>query len=125
MFQVFKYTMAEMKGLKMHDGEIGINLSINRGEYKILKHHMTDIILLPCGKDSLTNHLTTGKLGNSNRIMLPKKILREFGIENMEKKVPSNIFILDGNAFLLIRLKKSELGIPKFEEEQYESHDRS
>ncbi len=117
MFQVFKYTMAEMKGIDMHDGEVEIKLSINRSEYKILKHHMTDIILLPCGKDSLIHHLTTGKLGNSNRIMLPKKIMGQFGIEKMEKKAPSNIFILNGDAFLLIKIKKSELGIPKFKEE--------
>ncbi len=109
--------MAEIKGINMHDGGIEIKLSINMAEYKILKDHVTDILLLPCGKDSLTYSLTTGKLGNSNRIMLPKKILGKFGIEMMEKKVPSNIFALDGDAFLLIKIKSSRLGIPKFEED--------
>ncbi len=109
--------MAGIKGVDVHDGEIEIKLSVHSGEYKILKNHTTDLIVLPCGRKALTHRLTTGKLGNSNRIMMPKRILKEFGIGKIDKKVPANIFIIDGDAFLLIKLKKSELGIPKFEED--------
>jgi len=107
--------MAEIRSIDMQNGGIEIRLSIDTDEYKILKQHTTDLIILPCGKDALINELTTGKLGNSNRIMLPKKILERFKIGTLEKKAPSNIFIKDGDAFLLIKIKGSEIGMPKFE----------
>lgn len=108
--------MAEIKGIDMHDGTIDIRLSVSREEYKILQHHTSDIVLLPAGGNSLAYSLTTGKLGNSNRVMLPKKFLEAFRIGELEKKVPSNIFTMNGDAFLLIKLKSSKLGIPVFRE---------
>ena len=109
--------MAEIKTIDMNNSKIEVKLSVNQDEYKILKHHMTDIVILPCGSESLTHRLTTGKLGNSNRIMLPKKIMESFGVKSLDKKVPANIFIIDDDAYLLIKIKKSEFGIPRFEEE--------
>ena len=109
--------MAEIKTIDMNNRKIEVKLSVNRDEYKILKHHMTDIVILPCGSESLTHRLTTGKLGNSNRIMLPKKIMESFSVKSLDKKVPANIFIIDDDAYLLIKIKKSEFGIPRFEEE--------
>ena len=109
--------MAEIKNIDMRNGGIEISLSMSREEYRILKHHMTNLIILPSGKESLTYELTTGKLGNSNRIMVPKKMLDSFQIRQMNKKVPSNIFIMNDDAYLLVRIKKSELGIPNFEVE--------
>jgi hypothetical protein len=109
--------MAEIKTIDMTNSKIDVKLSISRDEYKILKHHMTDLVILPCGSESLVHRLTTGKLGNSNRIMLPKKLLESFRIRSLDKKVPTNIFIIDDDAYLLIKIKKSEFGIPKFEEE--------
>ena len=108
--------MAELKSIDMHDGGIEIRLSINKDEYKILKHHLTDLIIIPCGKEALARELTTGKLGNSNRMMIPKKMLESFKIKELDKKVPSNIFILDGNAFLLAKISRCKLGIPNFAE---------
>ena len=116
--------MAEIQNIDICDGKIDIKLSINKEEYRLLKHQMADLIILPCGKDSLVYSLTTGKLGNSNRIMLPKKVLNQFKIGILDKKVPSNIFVMDGDAYLLIKIKKSDMGIPKFSEELHESHDR-
>ena len=56
--------MAEIKNIDICDGKIDIKLSINKEEYGLLKHQMADLIILPCGKDSLVHSLTTGKLGN-------------------------------------------------------------
>ena len=109
--------MAEIKNIDMRNGDIEISLSMNKDEYKALRHHMSDIIILPRGKDSLTHELTTGKLGNSNRIMIPKKMLESFKIKQMDKKVPSSIFIINGDAYLLVKIKKSEFGVPKFGED--------
>ena len=109
--------MAKIKSIDMHDGKVDVKLSINKDEYKILKHHMTNFVILPCGKDTLDNYLTTGKLGNSNRVMLPKKMLERFNVGDLEKKAPSSIFTINGDSFLLIKIKKSNIGVPKFEGE--------
>ncbi len=109
--------MAEIKSIDMENGKIEVKLSITPEEYKILKHHMTDLVVFPSHKDSMKHLLTTGRLGNSNRIMLPKKVLESYGIFSLDKKVPTNIFIVNDDAYLLIRIKKSEFGIPKFEED--------
>ncbi|MCK4714767.1 MAG: hypothetical protein KAT35_04275, partial [Candidatus Aenigmarchaeota archaeon] len=58
---------------------------------------------------------TTGKLGNSNRIMMPKKVLQLFKIDELDKKVPAMLFRNAGSVYLLLKLKKSMLGIPLFE----------
>ena len=67
--------------------------------------------------ESLNEKLTTGKLGNSNRIMLPNKILKKYGIKKLSKKVPSKIFEYNGNKLLVIKLEESKIGIPVFEED--------
>lgn len=108
--------MAEIKCIDMHGGKMEIKLSISKDEYRLLKHNMSDLTILPCGKDALIYSLTTGKLGNSNRVMLPKKILESFEIHELDKHVPANIFILNGDALLLMKIKKSKLGIPDFKE---------
>jgi len=108
--------MAEIRNIEMQSGGIEMKLSISAEEYRILEHHLTDLLVVPCGKDTLTHSLTTGKLGNSNRVMLPKKMLEYFKIDVLEKKVSSNIFVLNDSAFLLIKLKESDFGIPKFRE---------
>ena len=109
--------MADIRSIDLQNDRIDITLTINRSEYKLLKHNMTDILILPCGKDSMTHLLTTGKLGNSNRIMLPKKLLAEYKISSLDKKVPSSLFKLDDDAYLMIKIKKSGLGLPTFGEE--------
>lgn len=107
--------MAEIKSIGMENGTIEIKLSIDKVEYGILKNHTDDLIVLPCGSEALVHKLTTGKLGNSNRIMLPKKVLRLSDIKLMDKKVASNIFNLKDGSYLLVKIRKSDLGIPKFE----------
>ncbi len=108
--------MADVKGMDLNDGKIELRLSISADEYKVLQHNTADIVVLPSGKGSLTYLLTTGKLGNSNRLMLPKKFLESFNITELDKKVQSNIFALNDDAFLLIKIKRSKLGIPVFNE---------
>ncbi len=110
--------MAEIKGMEMHDEKIELTLSISNDEYRILKHQMSNLTILPSGKDALTYSLTTGKLGNSNRMMIPKKFLESFNIKELDKKVPSNIFVLNDDAYLLIKIKSSKVGIPTFKEEE-------
>jgi hypothetical protein len=108
--------MAEIQSINVKRGDIFINLKISKGEYDLLGNITSDLILLPTNTNFLSHSLTTGKLGNSNRIMMPKKILDKFEIKNLEKKVPAKTFKIDDEIFLLIKLKKSSFGIPVFKE---------
>jgi 5-formaminoimidazole-4-carboxamide-1-beta-D-ribofuranosyl 5'-monophosphate synthetase len=109
--------MAEIKNIGMNKNSIEVRLAINNEEYRVLKHHMSDVIVVPAGKEALTKELTTGKLGNSNRIMVPKKLLEYFGVDKLDKKVASNVYKINGDAYLLIKIRKSRIGIPKFKED--------
>ena len=108
--------MAEIRSIDIKKDDIIVNLKVSRGEYELLGNNTSDLLLLPVNLEFLNRPLTTGKLGNSNRIMLPKKILKKFEIKNLEKKVPARTFKVDDDIFLIIRLQKSGFGIPKFKE---------
>lgn len=107
--------MAEIRSVDMEKSEITINLRVSRKEYDLLNQVTTNLVLLPADSGILDNMLTTGKLGNSNRIMMPKKILKKMNITVLDKKVPAKLFRIGGDVFLLIKLKESKLGIPVFE----------
>ncbi|UCC91808.1 MAG: hypothetical protein JSV39_00865, partial [Candidatus Aenigmatarchaeota archaeon] len=89
--------------------KIMVNLKVSKSEYELLGHNTSNLLLLPTNLEFLNRPLTTGKLGNSNRVMLPKKILERYEIKILEKKVPARAFGVHDEIFLLIRLKKSGL----------------
>lgn len=109
--------MAEIRNIDVRKNDIELKLSISREEYKIIQNNTRDLIVLPHNIETLKHSLTTGKLGNSNRIMMPKKILQLFKIKELDKKISSNIFALNGDYFLLSKIKKSCEGIPKFRDD--------
>ncbi len=108
--------MAEISSIDMKKGDIIVNLKVSEEEYRLLGNNTSNLLLLPTSSNFLDRPLTTGKLGNSNRIMLPKKILEKFEIRELVKKVPAKTFHVGDEVFLFIKLKKSNLGIPVFKE---------
>lgn len=112
--------MAEIRSIDVKRSEVVVNLKISRPEYDLIGNNTSNLLLLPGTPPFLDGTLTTGKLGNSNRIMMPKKILERFGIKNLEKKVPARVFSLNDEIFLLIRLQRSTLGIPVFKDHKDE-----
>lgn len=108
--------MAEINSIDIKKDAIVVNLKVSKGEYELLGNSTSNLLLLPINPKFLNHPLTTGKLGNSNRIMMPKKILEKFEIKNLEKKVPARTFEVDDEVFLVIKLKKSSFGIPTFRE---------
>lgn len=108
--------MAEIQSIDVKRNHVFVNLKISKDEYELINNATSDLLLLPTDQHFLTHSLTTGKLGNSNRIMMPKKILEKFEIKDLEKKVPAKTFKLDDDIFLFIRLKKSNFGIPVFKD---------
>ena len=67
--------MAAIKSLEFGD-EILATFSISEKEYDLLKRSGENLVILPARPNLLDEVLTTGRLGNGNRIMLPMKILR-------------------------------------------------
>ncbi|MBN2203247.1 MAG: hypothetical protein JW700_03625 [Candidatus Aenigmarchaeota archaeon] len=103
--------MANIDSMNMKDGKIVVKLEMSKDEYAALNHYTKNLLLLPT---ELRYTLTTGKLGNSNRIMLPNKLLRKYMVEDLLKKAPSDVFDLGTEKFLLIKLQESILGKPVF-----------
>ncbi|MCK5023715.1 MAG: hypothetical protein KAS04_06065 [Candidatus Aenigmarchaeota archaeon] len=108
--------MAEIESIDIEKKDIILNLKISKDEYKLIRNNTSNLLVVPKNKDFLNGTLTTGRLGNSNRIMLPKKILKLFDVSNLEKKVPAKTFNVGDEVFILIKLKQSTFGIPTFKE---------
>jgi len=108
----FYLNMAQIRFIDVKDHEILLHLSLSREEYSVLSQKTENLLLLP--GDEFDEELTTGRLGNSNRIMLPKRVLEKVRLKMLEKKVPARIFRINGNVYLLIRLKEEKIGIPEF-----------
>ncbi len=107
--------MAEIKSIEIRNNKTFVSLMLSKDEYTLLKNRTSDLLLLPADLNTLSRRLTSGKLGNSNRIMVPKKMLERENIKGLDKKLPAQIFQMDDEIFLLIKLRSSETGIPKFE----------
>lgn len=108
--------MAIIRSVDIHDQEVVAHLKLSPKEYKQLNQNTVDLLLLPSCATALKLELTTGKLGNGNRIMIPNRLLKEHNMSVMSKKVPAQVFDLDNDKFLLIKLKDSQPGVPIFPE---------
>ena len=106
--------MASILSVDVKENKILLNLKISRKEYETLDSATKDILIVPT--ETFSENLTTGKLGHSNRVMLPKKILKKYGIRTLPKKVPAKIFDLINNKFLIVKLVEKKIGVPRFGE---------
>ena len=103
--------MAEIETIRRTADDIYILTSITEQEASIIGSSRK-VLILP---EEFKETLTTGKLGNSNRIMMPKKILRKYEI-NMKGKVPAQVFEIKNKKFLLIEIDEKKVGVPNFKE---------
>lgn len=99
--------MAEASSIKFRGDGIFLTLNISREEYELLGNSTSDILLVPADSKSLNMLLTTGKLGNSRRLMLPKKILDRLNVKIVEKKSPGKVFSAGGNVYIIARISKA------------------
>jgi hypothetical protein len=107
--------MAEIKTISIEDDTISVNLNVSKEEYNLLKEDTKNLVVLPTAK--LNELLTTGTIGNSNRIMLPNKLLRKNSIKKLLKHVNARIFEVNAKKLLLIKLEDIRPGVPQFEED--------
>ena len=101
--------MANIESVNVKDDKIILNLNISKKEYELLKQTTKNLALLSTDPVILEERLTTGKLGNSNRIMLPKKILKKHKILELQKKVEAKVFEKDKIKLLLIKIEESKI----------------
>lgn len=109
--------MAVINSIDMREQDVVAHIVLSRDEYSQLNQNSKEILVLPADIASLKLKLTTGKLGNGNRIMFPTSLLKKHGMEALPKKVPSSIFYLEEDKFLLVKLKETKPGIPVFPED--------
>ena len=106
--------MADLVRFEKDDGKVLLTFSLSADEYGLVKESEDDVRLLPVGEDCFNLRLTTGQLGNGNRLMLPNKMLERNEID-LIKKIPSRIFDIGGEKYLLCKLAKKK-GVPHFKE---------
>lgn len=109
--------MAELQSVDIQNDIITLTIKIARDEYAQLGQETAELLVLPGTTAKLDDILTTGKLGNSNRIMLPNKILKRHGVTKLPKKVAAKIFDQDKSKFLVIKLRDIKTGVPVFKDE--------
>ncbi len=107
--------MAQIKNIKIENGEITVVMNITEKEYNIIGAHIDGLIIVPTSAAFLERKLITGKIGNGNRIMVPNKFLNQNGISKLRKRVPSRLFEFNNEKYLIIQLEESSF-IPEFEE---------
>ncbi len=109
--------MAKLKGIELEDDHFLVSFRISKREYDLFKHGNKHFLLVPLS--GMYNQLTIGTLGNSYRLMLPKKFLKEHGIaeDKLPKKADAGVFSIGGEKYLTVRISSSTLGEPQFEGE--------
>jgi hypothetical protein len=108
--------MAELKSVERNAKDIKVTLKLTSDEYGMISKSWDDILLSPVNDAQFSEELTTGRLGNGNRVMLPKKILERHGVKLLKKKLPAAIFEVEGRTYLLAKLKEKKPGVPVYRE---------
>ena len=102
--------MSEINSVKFREDGIYLTLRISQEEYEFLRQATSDIMVIPADSRSMDKLLTTGKLGNSSRLMLPKKVMERLEVKSVDKKVPGRLFKLHGSVYIFVRLHENKRG---------------
>jgi len=98
--------MADINSIKIGKKDILLTLKISMDEYKLIDNSLKNLLIIPSDTNFLTQNLTTGELGNSRRMMLPKKVLKKYDRLYLQKKIPGRIFEINNRVFVIAELKK-------------------
>ncbi|MFH1364377.1 MAG: hypothetical protein ABIH52_01850 [Candidatus Aenigmatarchaeota archaeon] len=106
--------MSTLRKIEIDNDDILITLELTKHEYSTITPNVKEFVTLPA--DTPERLLTTGRLGNGNRIMVPNKFLKSNNIQALRKNVPSKIFDLGDRKFLIIELESSRPEPPVFKD---------
>ncbi len=107
--------MGLLKRIEWEDRDILLTLRLTKKEYENINSDTKEFIVMPA--DNFDRVLTTGKLGNGNRIMVPSKFLKNNNIAFLKKNVRSSIVDVEERKFLVIELDNKRTGVPVFGED--------
>ncbi len=109
--------MAQLKKVDIKGNSHYAEFKLSNEEFSSLQN-VKNVLIVPLHPKSFNEELTTGKLGTSFRIMLPKRTLERYNITELPKKALSKFFKIGKQNFLISCLNKSPLNIPRFMEER-------
>lgn len=105
--------MSILRKVELGD-DILVTLKMTKKEYDAIGPDVHDLLVFPA--NGFNRILTTGTLGNGNRIMVPGKYLKNNNIHSLKKNVRSSIANLGDRKFLIIELVRKGSGVPVFGE---------
>jgi len=109
--------MAQLKNVTIKGNTHYAEFKLSGEEYSSLEE-VKNVLIIPLHPKTFKEELTTGRLGTSFRLMLPKRTLERYNITELPKKSLSKFFKIGEQNFLIACLNKSPLNIPKFMEEK-------
>lgn len=92
--------MSQVKSVEFEGDRMNITLTLTKDEYDRLETQHRNLIILPLNNGFFERKLTTGKMGKSNRIMLPEMFLKGHRITKLVRESPSKLFEIDGGKHL-------------------------
>jgi len=104
--------MAVIKSFDLDTGIVA-EVRLTRDEYEALASARYIMLV---GAEDFPERLTVGKLGNSNRIMVPKRLLKKHGITSLPKKAPTAFLEYGGEKFMIVKLSEAARNVPQFRE---------
>lgn len=105
--------MAKLKSTELRKDKVVICFSMNKSE--AIGFPCTDKQFMVLPAEALDDQLTIGELGNSFRLMLPRKFLRKHEIDenNLPKKAHGTIFKFGKDKYLIVRISESKARTPR------------
>ena len=109
--------MARILNVDLSMGRKLLQVELTDLEYELISPQTGNLLLLPTDAAHMPEKLSTGDLGNSNRIMVPHGLLRRYDVPPLREfgKVPGAIFKTSIGTYLLADLTSHRAGVPKFE----------
>jgi len=109
--------MTRILNVDLSMGRKVVQLELSDAEYELIAPQTDNLLLLPTDLVHMPEKLSTGDLGNSNRIMVPHGLLRRYDVPPLRElgKVRGAIFKTAMGTYLLADLTSHRAGVPRFE----------
>ena len=114
--------MGLLQKVEFEGKDVLIMVRLTQAEYNAISSDPRELLVLPTKWHE--GSLTTGRLGNGNRIMIPNKLLRSYNIDVLKKNVKHRIVDSGEKKYLVIELE-SRIGIPVFTGDDDETKERA
>lgn len=106
--------MANVKSMEVEGNKVRVLFEMSKDEWAALRNETKDVCLFSLA--NLDETLTTGTIGNSNRIMVPNRLLRRHNITHLPKHAGARVLALNGKKVVVIQLQDNHAPMPRFEE---------